>query len=198
MTGELLWVALLSLFCFSAEATGVKELRQTPKSLCCLQCVGMLAALPHQISEQWKVSFALSRKPKARPCSVPPTRRSKQVSHLSAKKGMPSWPSSGAPARSLCRLTDVNKYPCTPHRNVAAAPGIELRLHENLFRASVEVWRSQLPASGTRASYSNSAGLSLHKIHISELQLDYVDHSEYHEQGCSAQPLTFHTDTKVV
>lgn len=70
---------------------------------------------------------------------MPPTRRSKQVSHLSAKKGMPSWPSSGAPARSLCRLTDVNKYPCTPHRNVAAAPGIELRLHENLFRASVEV-----------------------------------------------------------
>lgn len=52
---------------------------------------------------------------------------------------MPSWPSSGAPARSLCRLTDVNRYPRTPHRNVAAAPGIELRLHENLFRASVEV-----------------------------------------------------------
>lgn len=125
---------------------------------------------------------------------MPPTRRSKQVSHLSAKKGMPSWPSSGAPARSLCRLTDVNKYPCTPHRNVAAAPGIELRLHENLFIASVEVCK----VSAACQWHSCKLFQLCRSISAQNPHLDFVHHSEYHEQSCSAQPLTFHTDTKVV
>lgn len=85
-------------------------------------------------------------------------------------------------------------------QQVAAAPGIELCLHENLFRAFVEVCKVSAACQWYtwKYSYFNSADLSLHKIHISELQLDYLHRSGYHQQICSAQPLTFHTDTKVL